>query len=166
MLDYASRACNHVFSVQLSSPTILPPPRHIPAGQEPPIPSADAPPKPKIPRAPLSSAQRRRREDNRYRAAERQRLYPQDPDNPRARILRQSPRTLFPKVPDTRSVRVVLEHIEHPNEFLYLLQSLTADTAVYAFYLPDGTVWRKKNFPSVYAACLAAAHAGYLDASW
>lgn len=120
----------------------------------------------KIPPRPLSSTQRRRREDNRYRAAERQLLYPRLPDS-RERITRQSPRTLFPSVPETRSCRVVCEHpTKAPNEYLYLLQSLTADTAIYAFYLPDGSVWRSKTFPSIYAACVAAAQAGYLDASW
>lgn len=118
-----------------------------------------------IPPPPLTSEQRKRREANRQRARERQLLYPKDPDTGQ-RILRQSPRSLFPTVPDTRSVRVVCEHPAHPNEFLYLLQHTTRSANAYAFHTPDGEPWRSRLFPSIYAACVAAAHAGYLDASW
>lgn len=122
----------------------------------------------KIPPAPLLPEQARRREQNRIRARQRQLLYPRDPSDPTKRITRESPRTLFPSLeaPATRSVRVVCEHpTAHPNEFLYLLQYTDAPVPTYAFHTPSGERWRT-TFPSIYAACVAAAQAGYLDASW
>jgi hypothetical protein len=121
-----------------------------------------------IPHPPLHSAQAERRERNRIRARERQLLYPPDPEDPRKRIPRESPRALFPTLPmPHKSLRTCVENpLKAPNEYLYLVQYTDAPTATYAFHTPDTERWRNKTFPSIFQACVAAAQAGYLDASW
>lgn len=77
---------------------------------------------------------------------------------------------MFPTMPEdgpaTRSVRVVCENPQHPNAYLYLLQYTDAKVSTYAFHMPDGSRWRDATFPSIFEACVSAARAGYLDASW
>lgn len=95
-------------------------------------------------------------------------LYPKD-RHTGERTFRESPRKLFPTLPEdhppTRSVRVVCENPALPNQYLYLLQYTSARVATYAFHTPNGERW-KDTFPSIYEACVTAARAGYLDASW
>lgn len=71
-------------------------------------------------------------------------------------------------------MRTCVEHpIKHPNRFLYLLQRTDTDTACYVWYQSNGEAWNKSLakpygtlYPSIYAAVVAVAQAGYLDASW